>query len=1173
MSAFRWFLFPFVQRTILGFATLLLIGISPLAFGQNLASTASISGIVADPQGARIPGAMVTLASDERGIRRALTTDSSGAFSFNLLPPTAYSLKVQAAAFQTYQQTGIILEVGQAATLSIVLPVGGQDIKVQVSGAAPLLATDNANLASEITEKQILELPLNYRNVIGLAFLDSSLNNLNVGGGGGGQDTADQDISFLNFGGQFMGSTSFLLDGSWNTAMGWGGVIFVPSVDNVQEFKVQTNSFTAQYGWSTGNVINVVTKSGSDKFHGDVYEFFRTDALDANFFFNNLNGLQKTPFHRNQFGITGGGPVYIPGLYKRRDRTFFFAAYEGLRLSNPSSITTTVPNNAFRNADLSALLGAQVGVDCLGRTILAGQIYNPQSRQVTCTSGPNAGQAAYIRDPIPGNQLANLIDPVAKQILAFYPNPTNSNLASNYFSSISAPTTSNEFSVRIDHDVSTSDRLYGRFSRKWETKQVQSPVYGATNPAGPGQSNPNNRYSLGLGYNHVLSSTLVTSVNFGFQRWIEANVRQGYPFKPSSLGLPTALDENSPFFPDIQVSGFAELGMAQQRSFSNNVGTLSVDVIKTHGTHTLSFGYMGILTQLNGGGLSPTVFTFDQAFTSGPDPTNPTPGTGFPFASFLLGTAASGSTGISILPANEKIYHGVYLQDDWKASRKLTLNLGLRYDIQLAPTERHNRQVYFDPTAINPISALVGGTYRGALVYNNGSNRGLYGASFRNVAPRIGTSYLLSKNLVIHSGFGIFFPTAYLGTPSTQGYSSTTNFISSLNGGLNPASTLNNPFSQGIVPITGNSLGGLTAVGQQTGTVVYQRSSPYVEQWTLGFQYLPTPNDVVEVSYVGNHGIKMVTGNGINLNQLNPKYLSQGTALVNPVANPFYGQPAVAGSACGLDQQTVPAFQLLLPMPQYCDSVIFSGAPVGTSNYNALQARYTRRAAHGLTVMASYTYSKFMSNVSGPEEWALLQQVHIRDYYNLAAERSVDSNDVPHSAVISYIYELPVGRGKKFGSGFSRPVDALVGGWEVSGASSFRMGVPLSINGNVNPTSTFGGNQNVNVIGDPTKVANKGVQQWFNTSAFAVAAPGTFGNAPRFFSNLRAPGLDNTDFAISKWFHLTESLRGQFRAEMFNAFNHPNFAPPDTNISDLAFGQLVDANPARSVQFGLKIYW
>ena len=362
---------------ILGLVVLLLFPLSFPLYCQTLASTASISGSVVDPQDARIPSAKVTLLCPERGITRTFETGSSGTFSFTLVPPAIYSLKVEAPGFQTYSRGGITVEVGLAYNLSVVLLLAGVHQNVEVSAAAPLLTTDNANVGSVVTENQTVELPLNYRNVMSLVFLDSAANNENTNASGTtGQSTADQDVSFLNFAGQFFGTTGFLLDGAWDTAMGWGGVIYVPSVDNVEEFKIQTNSFTAQYGMSTGNVINVVTKTGTSNFHGDVYDFLRNDALDANFYFNNLYGLPKTAFHRNQFGITGGGPLYIPGIYKQRERTFFFAQYEGLRLHNPLTFTGTVPTAAFRTGNMSALLGQQIGTDALGRPILAGQMYH-----------------------------------------------------------------------------------------------------------------------------------------------------------------------------------------------------------------------------------------------------------------------------------------------------------------------------------------------------------------------------------------------------------------------------------------------------------------------------------------------------------------------------------------------------------------------------------------------------------------------------------------------------------------------------------------------------------------------------------------------------------------------------------------------------------------------------
>ena len=1148
---------------------------------QTQASSASFSGTIADQAGARIPNAKVALSSPEKGISRAYTTDASGNFSFRLVPPGNYDLTVEAGGFKTYHQQGFALEVGQDAAQNIVLEVGSAQEQVTVSGEAPILNTDNANVAAEISGKQVVELPLNLRNVFGLVTLNSSVNNGSQGqvvNGGGEQGTADQDISFFNFGGGFFGSSAFLLDGAWDTADGWGGVVYVPSVDAVQEFKIQTNSFTAQYGWSTGNVINVVTKTGTRSLHGDVYEFFRNDALDANGYFNNYSGLRRAALHRNQFGASLGGPVYLPHVYRQRDKTFFFVLYEGLRQSNPATALDTVPTAAFRSGDLSALLGPQIGTDALGRPILSGQIYNPFTTRQIGTSA--SGTPIYIRDPIPGNNLSGFIDPVAKNVLAYWPNPTNNSISNNFAASASAPTNSNEFTIRIDHNLSDTARLYGRFSRKTEEKQVSAPLYGANNPAGPGQVNPDNRWDVALGYSQVLSPTLTGSANLGFARWVEGNDVQSAGFKASSLGLPAAIDPNSPQFPVIGVQGESGLGPqagAGQGTFPNNIGSFSVDVTKTHGNHTLSVGYMGVLSQILGGRVAPTIFNFDSGFTSGPDPNAPSTSTGYGFGSFLLGTAAASgpagtsSTGITSFPATSKIYHGVYLQDDWKAFPKLTLNLGIRYEIQGAPTERHNAQAYFNFNEVNPISSAVGGNYLGQFVYNgNGHGSGLYNTSYANIAPRFGFAYQAHPNFVVRGGFGIFYPTTFYGNGPNPGYSQTTSFVSSLNGGLNPSSTLSNPFPTGILPLTGNSLGGLTDVGQSITVADHVRPSPYVEQWMFGVQYSPRPSDVIDLTYVGNHGLKMILASD-NRNQLPPQYLSQTTQLNSQVTNPFNGH--VQGSGCGLSNPTVSSFQLLLPYAQYCDSITNTQAPVGFSNYSALQATYTHRVTAGLNVLASYTFSKFIDNVDGSTDWALATSSTIRNYYNLAAERSVDADDIPHSLVISYIYELPVGTGKKFGSHMNRAVDAAIGGWQVSGISTFKSGFPLSISANNFSSSLYGGNQHANVVGDPNNIAHRGIHQWFNTAAFQQAAPYTFGDAPRYFSNLRAPGYDNWDLGIQKWFRISEEFRLQFRGEMFNAFNHANLYAPNTTLGAGSYGTITAANPPRDVQLALKLYW
>jgi hypothetical protein len=1163
---------------LIAFAVVLAI---PSAYGQTLASSASFSGTVSDSSGARVANANVTLTDTEKGITRTFKADAEGSFSFALLPAGTYTLSVEVAGFKTLKQEGIALEVGQSVSQNVTLTVGTVE-QVEVSGEAPLLQMDNANVGDEISSKQVTELPLNLRNVFNFVELNSSVNNLSQGqtlNAGGEQGTADQDVSFFNFGGGFFGTTMFLLDGSWDTSSGWGGVIYVPSPDYVQEFKVQQNSFTSQYGWSTGNVINVVSKSGGSSLHGDAYDFLRNGKLDANSYFNDRNGQPKPNTHRNQFGVSLGGPMYIPGIYKQRNKTFFFFNYEGHRENDPltASVSTT-PIPAFRNGDFSALLGAQIGTDALCRPILAGQIYDPYStHQVTATCGPKIGTTVFIRNPIAGNNVANAINginAIGQTLVKFFPTPNiNNGLTNNWSAAGLGGNNSDEYSARIDHNISDNTRLYGRYSYKKEFK-TESPTYwGANDPAGPGQVNPNNRWNVVFGASHVFTPTFTMSANIGGMKWVEGNVMQSAGFKPSSLGFPSFIDASSAQFPVINAANYLSEGPLQgagTASFPRSSESGSVDFVKVRGRHQLSFGYMGVAIDENGGRITPTTFNFNNLFTAGPDPGNPTPGTGNSIASLLVGAPASGGTGIAISNVSRTWLHGVYLQDDWKATGKLTLNLGLRWEVQRPVTDRFNRLARFDYNAVNPISTAVGNTYHGEQVFATSGTRGQYDTNYKHFAPRLGFAYQLMPKLVMRGGYGIFFPSQYEGSPVIPGYSSSTPYVASLNGGISPCPgcSLSNAFPNGSVPIVGNTLGGLTNVGFSVTAVNPKRKTYYDQQWMYGFQYAPTKSDLIDVTYVGNHSVHVIAS-GLNLNQLDPKYFSMGNALTNQVTNPFFGH--ITSSGCGLDQPTVQQGQLLRPYPEFCD-ISEADDPAGDGRYNALDVNYNHRISQGLTLMASYTFSKFLDNVGGPNTWANANAnfgENIRNVYNLAAEKSVDATDITHSLVLSYVYELPVGKGRKYGSGMNGVVNAIVGGWQTSGIATFKGGFPLRIFApNLN---AFGVGQNVNVVGN-YHVSNPGINQWFNPAAFQQAPQWTLGNAPRYFSDLRSPGYDNWDMSIQKYFPITESTRLQFRLDMFNAFNHPNFYAPNTTLGPGA-GTIGATWSPRLMQAALKLYW
>ena len=1175
----------------------------PVVQAQSMSTTASLSGTVSDPSGARVPGATLKLSNPENGITRASTTNSAGEFSFALLPAGTYILDAGAKGFETIRQTGIVLEAGAAFSEDVSLRIGATE-QIAVTSTGPLLQTQNSNISTDISSKQIEELPLNLRNVLSFASLDSAVNvqgNRQLLGAGGSEDTADQDYSFLNFGGGYFGNNLFLLNGGYDVAQGWGGVLYVPAPEDTDEVKVSSYSFSAEYGFSTGNAISITTKSGTHDYHFVADEYIRNPHLDANLYFNNLAGLAKPNDHRNQFGFAGGGPLYIPHIYKQRDKTFFFAHYEGLRLNAGLSYSAQVPTQAQLGGDFSAELTSTVlGADCLGHPIYQGQIYNPYSLG-TCPNG------SVVRNPYPGNIIPASglggIDALANRFATghYWPGPQNPGGGFNFNTTVSAPTTSNEWGFRIDHNINDNNRIYFQYSNKHEGKVQTGAFYGPNNIAGPYVFDPNNRLFGVLGYSRVFSPTLVLSSNLFFIRNPGGNVVQGYPFKPSSLGLPGQLDSWTPQFPQIGFgntfsgSGFyAPLGATQgsgQASFPQNNGSLNIDVNKTLKTQSLSLGYLGVWQTDDGGRLIPTVFNFNNQMTAGPDPTHLAGGSaGDALASFMAGAGnpgagAAGSTGFNAYPAPTYYLHGMYVQDNWKVKPNLTLNLGFRYELQRPPTARHDQQAYFDLHALNPISVQTGIPVFGQIVYNTPGNRLLWNPNYKDFAPRLGFTYALTPKWVWRGGYGLYYArNFYGGNGPDPGYSTSTAWTSSSDG-IHVTTPLASVFQTGLVPVTGNSLAGLTQVGQSPSVVTRNRPEPRTQQFSFGFQYAVTPNDVLDINYVGSRG-KNITLGGNNYGQLNPSYLSMGSALnTNLASNPY----SAALTNLGLPSPSCPytVAQSLMPFPQYCGAVSAQSDPVGINNYNALQAKFTHRFHQGLLFTASYTFSKFLSDVGGPEEWGAINGDQggsgIRNFYDLKADWSVDGADITHSLVMNYVYELPIGRGKKFGGGMNRAVDVVAGGWQVAGITSVQGGFPMSIGPGTSSESVFGGNQHAQLTGQAFHTGSCGGTNgvpvipvgtkycFFNPAAFAAPAQFTFGNAPRYFSNLRAPKYVNQDLTLAKTFQMAERLHLQVGIQMFNAFNHTNFGIPSAGVGSPTLGLSSSTQGARQMQGLVKL--
>jgi hypothetical protein len=1197
---------------------------APHVHAQIATTTASISGAVTDPSGAVVPGAAVTLVSPEKGITRTFTTENTGRYIFTQLPPAVYALTVKANGFETYQQSGIVLNAAQTASQDVTLTVGSETQIVTVVANASQLNTDNSNIAADIPSKEIVELPLNIRNVYGLATLNSSVNNTSegqmlLGGGTNTTDDADQDISFLNFAGGYFGSTAYLLDGAWDTDTEWGAVISVPSVDAVGEFKVQNNSFTAQYGWSTGNVINVTTKSGTNRFHGDVWDFYQNQDLNAVPYFSNSN----ESLSRQEEGVAAGGPLYIPGVYRQTEKTFIFGLYEHLSISSPTVDTYTVPDSKFLNGDFSEILGSTpAGTDGLGRSIYVGQIYDPRSGHHITAGQPDlqsssnpygtgliATQTGYIRNPIAGNNLANIqggytADTVGAKLLSYYPAAKTSGLSYNLVVSGSAPAHSNEYDIRVDHNFNSRSNAYFRYSYKEEFKTGAASDWG-NDPAGPGNARPNNRWGMWAGYTYIFNPTFTMNLTSGVTIWHETSDNQSYGFDPTTLGLPAYLKQNDPLFPMVNVGGESPLGPGanDQQAVTNHgpIGTVSGDLIKVNGKHTLNFGATGVEQVFGQHPYYQDVMQFTGQFTAGP---NPLSGSGFAsgngVAEMLLGVIDSNTTaGYSDSPLESNHLFGEYIQDDWKPTRNLTLNLGLRYEVQTPYTYRHNAASIFNPNELNPLSYLVGKPLMGALQFLGPGNRYVYNPNWHNLAPRTGFSYQPFSKAVLHGGYGIFYTESVTssGAGDQDGFSAATYSDVSLDGGVTPNPNIStaSPWGGVYAQVTGNTNGEFQQIGNGVGGVFRSRPSPYVQQWMFGVQYALTPNDELEVDYVGNRGVRMI--GSYNSNQLNPTYLSQGATFLrapaasNPFAAPLKTLEAsgtIAPSSCNLDNASATNAQLLSPYPQYCNGGVGeTDAPVGQSLYNALQVTYNHRVSKGLTALVSYTYSKFLDNVEGNNGWSYNGPtnwgVTPANNYNLAADKSVDAGDIPQALVATYIYQLPVGRGRQFGSGMGRAADAVVGGWELSGIATFKGGIPIGVFGNDQPT--FGGNPRPDVIGN-VHVSQRTPHEWFNTGAFAYAPYGSFGDAPRYFGDLRGPHYQNWDTALEKNWLFGESMRLQFRFETFNTFNHPNFYAPEAGATAFegcdpnggsgcasGFGSITQTFAPRNIQWAGKFYW
>ncbi len=1080
-----------------------LLALLALAWGILLpaqTTTGSIVGVVTDPSGAAVPDATVTVTNEGTGIAvLRLTTDTSGNYVATALPPGRYSVTVEARGFKKSVSPGINLSVQDRLGVNVTLEVGQVSETVEVVGAAPALQTDSSYLGQVVESQRIVDLPLNGRYFTRLAVLTSGTLPTAPG-------ARDERTGGFSSNGVRPYQNSYLLDGIDNNSLSQdltneASFVYGPSPDAIAEFRVQTNSMSAEFGRSGGAVMNVNIKSGTNDYHGSVFEFLRNDKLDARNFFA---GNTKPEYRLNQFGGAVGGPVL-------RNRTFFFADYQGTRQRTGQTFLSTVAPAAWRTGDFSG--------------------FNPVLDPAT-------------KQPFPNNRVPSaMFDPVAQKLIALMPAPTvpgsvsATGVANNYLINPVEPNRTDQGDIRIDHKISDQDSIFGRFSMSNQELSppapIPPPLGGAAFSSGDWT---NNSRSAVISETHIFSPRVINEFRIGYTRLRSERLQfnafenlaqqiglPGIPFSPGNGGLPR-----------FDVSGVTSFGSATFQptaEFENVVHLIdTLSVIK--GRHTLKFGFE-YKPKVDFSILQPPTprgrFGFTGNFTRDP---NNRANTGLGFADFILGRTDNTRVSSFINDTFQQPGYFFYVQDDIKLTSKLTLNLGVRYEFITHPTERHDAQASFN--IANGVLDIANGrqdplpsNFFTQVPVNRNAPRQLVPQDRNNWAPRVGFAYQLTPKTVVRSGFGIFYSSYEAGPLSIP------------NPGNNPPFYLESrwdPVTFGVPNPDVNTLSRglpLDAFVRPVAPALFALDpgfrNPYVQHWNFSVQRNLGWNTVWEVAYAGSAGKKLYEF--LNPNQ--PTATADASIPTNARrALPFLGGDLTYWCSCN------------------------------SSSYHSLQTKAEKRFSNGLSFLAAYTWGRAIDETS-QASLGFNNSVGFRDQRNRRAEKSRSDYDIAHRFVLSYTYELPFGRNL---SGASR---LLLGGWQFIGIHAFNTGNPYTVAARTN-FSNAGGDTRPDVIPgvslDPPGGRHR--EQWFNPAAFRNPSAGQWGNAGRNIDSM--PGQVSVDFSVFKNFSFTEHKKLQFRAEAFNLPNHPNFRGLSRTFDATNPGELTSAGPGRQIQFGLK---
>ncbi len=1209
-------------KCLQGFPWVLLVAIllvmPGMLFGQ--AYFGSVAGVLTDPSGAVLQGAKVTLTDQDKGYVFNATSDDTGRYLFTTIPPGLYTVTAEMKGFQTTARTNIKLNVSENATANLSLKLAVATQTIQVDAQVQTIATEDAVTGQVINRRFINNLPLVDRYVMDLTYLAPGVNDM---------DDQCHNCGGTNFvsNGSRGASADILMDGASITNFEPNGGVteatYTPSPEAVEEFKLQQSNFSAEYGFSGASVINMITRSGTNSFHGSAYDFIRNTITDANNWFNNASQVPIPPVHRHNYGGTIGGPII-------KNKTFFFFDWDGTRASSMNTYQAGVPSANERAGDFGEVCAFYGGTfDSAGLcSAPQGQIWDPYSGYYDATI-PGAVRSAFIpKNDIaaytsPGNpnlvgtpyQLpikpGNLIDPVAQAMMNFFPNPTpnmaNSSIYDNWITSGASRSYNDQFDVKIDHRFSEKNLLSVKYSQQWNHGSSFNCFGNFTDPcsSGPNQSTA---HLFTINDTYSFSPSLVLTTTFGFTRGalnIDAYNKSLNADPLGALGFPSYLGANGFLgVPAMFIGGGyysapswgLSIGQDPYGNYRQGKDTsqLAVMLNKVHGRHDLKFGFEGRLHQMNYIQTNAPVgiFNFDDRGSSAcPNGIDACGGDGM--ASFMMGQVGGGYYEIQFLPAVENYQYAGFAQDNWKITPKLTLNLGLRYDVSLPRTERHNRMNWFDPNVESPLAVPALGTLHGGDIFASSSQRNNWLTDWKGIQPRFGFAYLVTPKTVIRGGYGIYFGQNRSGANGllsygSQGFNQYTNMITTYqNDGATPYLHLSDPFPNGLISPSGSSLGLMTDVGFDTIGPIRTGAAartPYEQSWSFGFERQLPSNLLVSVQYIGKKGTHLYFAGTNRLNILGPQIESytadQIAALNDQVPNPFYG--IITDPNSSLSSPLVYQSQLEVPFPQFT-SVTTDVQPIANSTYHALQITVEKRYSNGLQLSANYTWSKSIDDSSTYDDnvtW-LGSFLSLQDPNKPWLERSLSTFDTPSVLKLNYTYDLPVGHGRPLLSNMPRPLELLVGGWKTNGVWTISDGRPLSfsvLDGGI-PLPTYGA-QRPDLTGTP-KRSGGSESNWINNyfanpDVFQVPDANTLGNAPRAIGSVRTPFFFTTNLSIGKEFGFSskyEALKLELRLEAQNAFNHPVFGTPNTTVGDIGnFGTITYTTVGpREVQLALKL--